>query len=354
MTALAPWMQRLGMQLPIIQAPMTGTSTPELAAAVSQAGGLGSLGIGAYTLEQSQADILRTRALTGAPFNVNLFCHHNSPHHPEHEQAWLHYLAPEFARFGAQPPTHLRDIYPSAVGNGPLQAMIVALRPAVVSFHFGLPESHFLAAVRQAGCLTMACATSLEEALQIEQAGIDVLIAQGVEAGGHRGVFDPQHDQRMGTLGLVQLLARHTRLPVVAAGGIMDGAGIAAALQLGACGVQMGTAFVLCPESSASAAYRSALQSPRSLHTQVTCALSGRPARGIVNRLHQLGEEYGQPLPPYPMVYDATKALHQAASAQDNHDYAPFWAGQGAPLGRALPAAELVKTLGQEWRAASR
>lgn len=352
MTAIAPWMDQLGLRHPIIQAPMAGTSTPELAAAVCQGGGLGSLGLGALSVEAAQAEIERTRALTQAPFNVNLFCHHNGQHDSAREAAWLQYLAPEFAKFGAQPPQRLHNIYASAVGNGPLQSMVLQQRPAVVSFHFGLPEQHFIDALRRAGCLTMACATTLDEALQIEQAGIDVLVAQGIEAGGHRGVFDPAHDQCMGTLGLVQLLVRHTRLPVVAAGGIMDGAGIAAALQLGACGVQMGTAFVLCPESNASAAYRAALQSPSSLRTALTSAISGRPARGLVSRLHQLGQAYGQPLPDYPMVYDAAKALHQVASAQGCHDYAPFWAGQGAALGRAMPAAQLVKTLGQELREA--
>lgn len=352
MSHLAPWMQRLGMLHPIIQAPMAGTSTPQLAAAVSRAGALGSIGLGACNVEQARAQIEQTQQLTQAPFNVNLFCHHNGQHDSAREAAWLQYLAPEFAKFGAQPPQRLHNIYASAVGNGPLQSMVLQQRPAVVSFHFGLPEPHFIDALRRAGCLTLACATSLEEALDIERAGIDVVVAQGMEAGGHRGVFDPAHDQCMGTLGLVQLLVRHTRLPVVAAGGIMDGAGIAAALQLGACGVQMGTAFVLCPESNASAAYRAALQSPSSLRTALTSAISGRPARGLVSRLHQLGQAYGQPLPDYPMVYDAAKALHQVASAQGCHDYAPFWAGQGAALGRAMPAAQLVKTLGQELREA--
>ena len=152
----------------------------------------------------------------------------------------------------------------------------------------------------------------------------------------------------MGTFALVQILARECCLPVVAAGGIMNGAGIAAALELGACAVQMGTAFILCPESAASPAYRSQLQGPDAHHTAITDAISGRPARGMFNRLHQLGREYGQPLPAYPMVYDAGKALHQAASVQSSSDYAAHWAGQGAPLVRAMPAAELVKTLVQE------
>lgn len=351
MSHLAPWMQRLGMLHPIIQAPMAGTSTPQLAAAVSRAGALGSIGLGAYSVEQARAEIAQTQQLTQAAFNVNLFCHQEPQADAAREAAWLNHLAPEFARFGAQPPAQLRTVYSSAVGNTALQSSILQLRPAVVSFHFGLPEQHFIDALRQAGCITLACATTLDEALRIEQAGIDVLVAQGIEAGGHRGVFAPEEDQFMGTLALVQLLVRNTRLPVVAAGGIMDGNGIAAALQLGACAVQMGTAFVLCPESAASAAYRAALQSPRSLHTQLTSAISGRPARGIAGRLHALGQQYAQAaqtLPAYPRVYDAAKALHQVASAHDCHDYAAFWAGQGAPLARAMPAQELVQTLAQE------
>ena len=345
---MTPWMQRLGLRHPIIQAPMTGTATPELVAAVSNAGALGSLGLGAYGLEKSRSEIERTRALTAAPFNVNLFCHQPPQADARREQAWLDYLAPEFARFGAQPPTALHAIYPTALGNQALQELVLAQCPAVVSFHFGLPDPAFLAALRKQGCITMACATDLDEALHIEQAGIDVVIAQGAEAGGHRGVFDPARDQHLGTLALVQLLVQRTRLPVVATGGIMDGAGIAAALQLGACAVQMGTAFVPCPESGANAAYRAALLDPAAPRTAVTSAISGRPARGLVNRFHALGNAYGQPLPAYPQVYDAGKALHQAASAQGYQDFAPFWAGQGVALARALPAAELVQTLAAE------
>ena len=347
-TTLAPWMQRLGLRHPIIQAPMTGTATPQLAAAVSNAGALGSIGLGAYSLEKSKTDIEHTQSLTSGPFNVNLFYHQHPQADAQREQAWLEYLAPEFARFGATAPARLQAVYPSALGNTALQQLILAQRPAVVSFHFGLPEPDFLAALKAYGCITLACATDLDEALAIEQAGIDVVIAQGVEAGGHRGVFDPARDQMLGTLALVQLLVQRTRLPVVAAGGIMDGAGIAAVLQLGACAAQMGTTFVPCPESNANAAYRQALLNKEHARTAVTSAISGRPARGLVNRLHALGAAYPGSLPAYPQVYDAGKALHQAASAQGCTDFAPFWAGQGVALARALPAAQLVQVLAAE------
>lgn len=347
-SAHTPWMARLGMQHPIIQAPMAGTSTPQLAAAVSHAGGLGSVGIGAYGVEQAGQHIAQTHALTTRAFNVNLFCHLTTAADAQREAAWLAHLAPEFERFGATPPAALRCIYASAVGNAPLQAMLLRQRPQVVSFHFGLPEAAFIESLRSAGITTLACATSLEEARQIEQAGVDVIVAQGMEAGGHRGCFVPEEDRLLSTLALVQILVRHTRLPVVAAGGIMDGTGIAAALQVGACAVQMGTAFILCPESAASPAYRAELQSDKAYDTNITAAISGRPARGMANRLHQLGRDYGQALPGYPMVYDAGKALHQAAAAQGSSDYAAHWAGQGAPLARAMPAAELMATLARE------
>ena len=350
MSTLPLWMSRLGLQHPIIQAPMAGTSTPQLAAAVSNAGALGSVGIGAYGVEQARQHIEQTLALTSQPINVNLFCHQTAATDAQREAAWLQYLAPEFARFGAQPPAGLRCIYESAVGNAALQAMLLKLRPAVVSFHFGLPEQSFINALKAAGITTLACATTLDEARQIEQAGVDVIVAQGMEAGGHRGAFVPEEDRLMGTFALVQVLARHCKLPVVAAGGIMNGAGIAAALELGASAVQMGTAFILCPESAASTAYRAELQSDAAQHTAITPAISGRPARGMFNRLHQLGRDYGGALPAYPMVYDAGKALHQAASSQGSSDYAAHWAGQGAPLARAMPAAQLVQTLVQELR----
>ena len=348
MSTLPLWMSRLGLQHPIIQAPMAGTSTPQLAAAVSNAGAMGSVGIGAYGVEQARQHIEQTLALTSQPVNVNLFCHQTAAADAAREAAWLQYLAPEFARFGAQPPAGLRCIYESAVGNAALQAMLLKLRPAVVSFHFGLPEQSFINALKAAGITTLACATTLDEARQIEQAGVDVIVAQGMEAGGHRGAFVPEEDRLMGTFALVQVLARHCKLPVVAAGGIMNGAGIAAALELGASAVQMGTAFILCPESAASPAYRAELQSDAAQHTAITAAISGRPARGMFNRLHRLGRDYGGALPAYPMVYDAGKALHQAASSQGSSDYAAHWAGQGAPLARSMPAAQLVQTLVQE------
>ena len=350
-TSQHPWMQRLGLEHPIIQAPMAGTATPALAAATSNAGALGSLGLGASNLQQARELVEQTQAATERAFNANLFCHREPVADARREAGWLARLAPAFARFSAAPPAALRSPYVSAVGNAPLQELLLELRPAVVSFHFGLPEAGWIARLRAAGIVTMATATSLDEARRIEQAGIDVIVAQGMEAGGHRGCFEPAQDELLGTFALVQVLARHARLPIVAAGGIMDGNAIAAALRLGACAAQLGTAFILCPESAASAAYRADLQGPAAFHTGITSAISGRPARGIAKRLHALGRAYGDEggaLPDYPIAYDAGKALHQAASAQGSHDYAAHWAGQGAPLARAMPARELVQLLARE------
>lgn len=350
MTTTDALLRLLKVQYPIIQAPMVGVSTPQLAVAVSNAGALGSIGLGASNPEQARGLIHATRALTDQPFNVNLFCHRPALPDAVREAAWLDYLAPFFAEFSTQPPAKLVGGYDTFVGNEAMFEVLLDERPAVVSFHFGLPSHEWIQALREAGIVTLACATTPEEADQIAAAGVDAVVAQGIEAGGHRGVFEPEADQQLGTFALVQLLAARLALPVIAAGGIMNGRGIAAAIRLGASGVQMGTAFIPCPESSANAAYRAALGSERAYHTAVTAAISGRPARGMVNRLFTDVDAAGRPaLPDYPIAYDAVKALQSAALAQGNTDFAVQWAGQGAPLARALPAGELVAVLVREW-----
>lgn len=339
---------------PLLQAPMAGTATPELAAAVSNAGGIGGIGAGSSSVEQAQALILATRQRTERPFNVNFFCHRPATRDRAREAAWLDFLRPLFAEFGATPPAELQLRYPSFIENPAMVDMLVETRPAIVSFIFGVPAPAVVARLHAAGIALLGCATTPAEAAQVAAAGLDAVVAQGAEAGGHRGLFHPEAgDARLGTLALTRLLARDCPLPVIAAGGIMDGAGIAAARRLGAAGVQLGTAFIPCPESAAPDAHRAALSGIGGAATEITDVISGRPARGIINRMHRDVARAGRPpLPDYPVAYDAAKALAAAAGKRGNAQFRAFWAGQGAPLARALPAAELVATLLREWQAA--
>ncbi|MBV7564511.1 nitronate monooxygenase family protein [Pseudomonas sp. sia0905] len=343
----------LGIDYPLIQAPMAGTATPALAAAVSNAGGLGSISIAAVQAEAGRQMIRETRAATSKPFNINVFCHRLSVADAAREQAWLAHLQPYFAEFGAAAPEAIRDIYCSfQEDEGQLQVLLEE-RPPIVSFHLGLPPQARIDALKSAGITLLASATTLEEGLLAQDAGIDIIVAQGIEAGGHRGVFDPAHDQGIGTLALVRLLVKHLSRPVIAAGGIMDGAGIAAAMNLGACAAQLGTAFILCPESAANEAYRRMLGSDRARVTQVTTAISGRPARGIVNRfMAEVGAPGHPEVPGFGIAYDAGKQLIAAAAKAGNAEFAAHWAGQGAALARTMPAAELVAVLQREYLAA--
>jgi nitronate monooxygenase len=346
------WLKRLGIRTPIIQAPMAGVNTPALAAAVSNAGGLGSLGVGATNAEGARKMIRDTRELTDKPFNVNVFCHRPAVANAAAERAWLDWLAPVFAQYGANPPASLSEIYTSFVVDEAMQRLLIDERPAVVSFHFGLPSADVIAKLKGAGITLLASATNLDEAMQVADAGVDAIVAQGFEAGGHRGVFE-QHatDEQLGTFALTRLIAAQGWLPVIAAGGIMDGAGIAAALALGAQAVQLGTAFVACPETSIDDGYRRAILSDAARRTQLTSAISGRPARAMANRFTALGDEpNAPPVPAYPITYDAGKALHAAAKAKGEFGYGAQWAGQAAALARSLPAAELLAELERETR----
>ena len=335
---------------------MAGTSTPALAAAVCDAGGLGSIAVGTLTPEAAARDIAQVRAATNRPFNVNLFVHAAPTPDPASDSAWIDALAPLFAEFEARPPSRLEAIYPTFAGNREMLAVLVDLAPAVVSFHFGLPEAGAISALKGAGCLLLATATSLAEARLAKAAGVDVVVAQGWEAGGHRGIFKPEEpDDRLGTMALTRLLATQSGLPVIAAGGIMDGQGIRAALDLGAVAVQLGTAFVACPESGADEAYRAALSSEAARHTRMVHAISGRPARCLANRFTDFAETSGlPPVAAYPRAYDAGKALIAAAKAKGEGGFGAQWAGQAAPLSRPMPAAELVALLAEELAATRR
>ncbi|MGF6466655.1 NAD(P)H-dependent flavin oxidoreductase [Paraburkholderia youngii] len=345
-------LRTLGINKPIIQAPMAGVTTPALAAAVSNAGGLGSLGVAAMNAENARRAIRQTRELTTKPFNINVFCHRPATPDAAVERAWLAWLEPVFRQYSATPPQALSEIYTSFVVDTAMQAMLLAEKPAVVSFHFGLPPDAVIAQLKHAGIRLLASATNLDEAAAAVEAGVDAIVAQGIEAGGHRGIFDTtSRDERLGTFALTRLLASEFDLPVIAAGGIMDGAGIAAALALGAQAAQMGTAFVACPETSIDDAYRSALLSDAARSTTFTSAISGRLARSIVNRFTALGEDPQAPqTPSYPIAYDAGKALNAAAKAKGEFGYGAQWAGQAAPLARSMPAGELIAQLERETR----
>lgn len=341
----------LPLTVPILQAPMAGVSTPAMAAAVGEAGGLGGIAIGASDPAGAAAMMAELRQRTDRPFNVNLFAHAPPRIDTAREAAWCAALRPEFAAFGAVPPETLRPSYPSFLDDDAMLALLVAVRPAVVSFHFGLPKPAQVVALKAAGCRLLATATSLVEAKTAERAGMDGVVAQGYEAGGHRGVFDPDApDDRLGTLALTRLLAMRMDLPVIAAGGIMDGAGVSAVLALGAAAAQLGTAFIACPESAADAAYRAALMGAGAAHTVMTAVISGRPARCLPNRFTALAEHLPSAIPEYPIAYAAGKALHAAARARGEYGYGAQWAGQGAPLARAMPAAALVAAIDGDTR----
>ena len=350
----ADLLEKIGLKWPIFQAPMAGTSTPAMAAAVSNAGALGALGLAAEKPEGAAKMIAATKALTNRPFNVNVFCHRPAVPNAAVEAAWIARLKPEFQALGAEPPAALREIYETFRGNAAMTALLLETRPAIVSFHFGLPEKDQIRALKEAGIILFGSATSLAEAKQLADAGIDAIVAQGYEAGGHRGMFDyAAPDDRLGTFALTRLLVKNSGLPVIAAGGIMDGAGIAAALRLGAAAAQLGTAFVGCPESAADSGYRAALASQAANHTTTTRAISGRPARCLVNRFTKLAQSVPDAaIPDYPITYDLGKALHAAAKARGEFGFGAQWAGQGAPLSRPMPAAELVRVLVEEMQAA--
>ncbi|MEZ0466115.1 NAD(P)H-dependent flavin oxidoreductase [Phaeobacter sp. SYSU ZJ3003] len=345
----------LDLEVPIFQAPMAGVSSPAMAAAVSNAGGLGALGIGASGVAQAREMIQQTRALTARPFNVNVFCHQPAVPDPAREAAWLDLLAPVFARFDAVPPAALSEIYTSFVVDRDMQKMLLAERPAVVSFHFGLPAPDLMLALKEAGIFLMASATSLAEARAIRDAGVQAVVAQGWEAGGHRGIFDPAApDERLSALDLTRLLVAEVDLPVVTAGGLMTGGDIAAALRLGASAAQLGTAFIDCSESLADGAYRARLHSKAAEATQMTAAISGRPARCLANDFTAWAAEHADAaVPDYPIAYDAGKALNAVAKSAGASGFGAQWAGQGAPRVRSGSASDIMAALIAEWRVAT-
>lgn len=353
--AIRTWLtERLGLRYPIIQAPMAGgPTTPELVAAVGNAGALGSFGFAYTEAAAMQQQVAAVRTATRAPIHINLFVD-DVPPPPSDEavQASLGALRPMYTALGIEPPRRIDAPYCPDL-DSQVRA-VLALRPAVLSMHFHQLSAQTIAEARAQGIVVAACATNLAEARHIESLGIDFIIAQGAEAGGHRGTFlGSAEDSMIGTLALVRSLVRNCALPVVATGGIMDGAGLAAALALGACGVQMGTAFLAVKESGASEVHKRALFEHADAATTITRAFSGRPARGIRNAFIARAEAEHIPLLPFPVQNKVTGPLRGAAAKQNNPDYVSLWAGQAYTLARRMDAAELVRTVAAEYDEAS-
>lgn len=334
-----------GLRLPLIQAPMAGVQDHRLAAAVSNAGGLGSLPAAMLGAEGLRDQLSALQALTDRPINVNFFCHVPPSPDAAREARWRAALAPYYAEFGVDPAQ-----VPAGPGRMPFSTgmadVLEAFRPAVVSFHFGLPAADLLARVKAWGACVLGSATTVAEARWLEAYGADAIIAQGLEAGGHRGHFlTDDLSEQLGTFALLPQVVRAVSRPVIAAGGIADARGVAAAMALGASAVQVGTAYLCCPEATTSAVHRAALGSEAARHTALTNVFSGRPARGIVNRaMRELGP-ISADAPAFPLAAAAIAPLRARAEAAGSGDFSPLWCGQNAAGCQPVPAAELTRIL---------
>ncbi|WBY00337.1 nitronate monooxygenase [Ramlibacter tataouinensis] len=337
--------QLLGTELPIVQAPMAGVQGSALAIAVSNAGGLGSLPCAMLAPDALRKELETIRSQTDQPFNVNFFAHTAPAADEPREAGWHRALAPYFSELGLDPGAIPRG--PGRLPFGPEAADLLAeFRPPVVSFHFGLPSPELLQRVRGWGAKVLSSATTVAEALWLQERGVDAVIAQGLEAGGHRGMFlTDDVATQVGTFALVREVAQAVRVPVIAAGGIADAQGVAAALALGAAGVQVGTAYLLCPECTTTSLHRTALKSEAARTTVVTNVFTGRPARGIVNRvIRELGP-ISAAAPAFPQAAPAMGLLRARAEAQGRSDFSPLWAGQNTGGCREVPAAQLTREL---------
>jgi nitronate monooxygenase len=334
-----------GIELPIVQAPMAGSQTSELAVAVAEAGGLGSLPCALLTFEQVRQEIEIFRQRTAKPLNVNFFCHVPPAADPAREAAWKKRLSAYYAEFGIDPAA-----IPAGPGRAPFDEKLCELmlekKPEVLSFHFGLPERKLLERARGCGAKIISSATTVEEARWLEGQGCDAIVAQGNEAGGHRGIFlGDDVGTQPGTFALVPQVADAVKVPVIAAGGIADGRGVAAALMLGASAAQVGTAYLLCPEARTGAVHRAALKGARDDATALTNLFTGRPARGLVNRLMREAGPMNPDVPRFPLATGAVAPLRAKAETQGSGDFSPLWAGQAAPLAKEMPAGELTRKL---------
>jgi len=337
--------QLLGTELPIIQAPMAGVQGSALAVAVSNAGGLGSLPCALLSLDAMRGELAAIAAQTAKPVNVNFFCHTPPTFNAEREAIWKAALSHYYRALGIDP-----ENIPAAPSRAPFGAeaaeLLTEFRPAVVSFHFGLPSSEVLAQVKSAGSKILSSATTVDEALWLEAHGADAIIAQGLEAGGHRGMFlSDDLTTQVGTLALVPQIVQKVRVPVIAAGGIADARSVAAALALGAAGVQVGTAYLLCAEATTSALHRAALKSDAACHTALTNLFTGRPARSIMNRLMRELGPISTAAPAFPLAAAAIAPLRAKAESRGSDDFSPLWSGQNSSGCKEISAGDLTQEL---------
>ena len=341
----------IGCEIPIIQAPMAGANGFEMAAAVSAAGGVGSLPCAMLTPESAAQAIAQIKEQTSSPFNLNFFCHEPLASNVEQNAIWFDELKKYYEELNLEPTPP-----PTGAGRAPFNdemcTLIETVQPKVVSFHFGLPQAAFVQRIKAAGAIVLSSATSVKEAVWLQAHGCDAIIAQGYEAGGHRGMFlSDRVASQPGTLALVPQIADAVDLPIIAAGGIADGRGIAAAFALGAAGVQIGTAYLRTPQSRISDLHRAALEGATDDGTALTNVFSGRPARGLLNRVMNEIGPISPATPPFPTAGGALAPLKKAAEAQGSADFSSLWAGQAASLGRAMPAGELTTLLANEAQA---
>ncbi len=337
--------QLLAIELPIIQAPMAGVQGSALAVAVSNAGGLGSLPCAMLSLDDLRKELTAIKAQTDKPFNVNFFCHTPPEPSAKREAVWRAALAPYYKEYGID-----ADSIPAGPGRAPFSAetadVLEEFAPPVVSFHFGLPSTELLGRAKALGAKIFCSATTIEEARWLEAQGVDAIVAQGLEAGGHRGIFLSEDlSTQVGTFALLPQIVREVKVPVIAAGGIADAKGVVAAMALGAAGVQVGTAYLLCPEATTSAIHRAALKSKAAHHTALTNIFTGRPARGIVNRIMRELGPISTATPAFPLATAAIVPLRAKAEAQGSGDFSPLWAGQNASGCKEVPAADLTREL---------
>lgn len=336
--------EHLGVSYPLIQAPMAGVQGSALALAASDAGVLGSLPCAMLAPDALRAELQKLQA-GGVPYNVNFFCHTSPPPDAARDTAWRQALSPYYLEHGLD-----MAAIPGGPGRLPFSAESAALlaefKPRVVSFHFGLPAPDLLARVKAWGAFVLSSATTVQEALWLEANGADAVIAQGLEAGGHRGHFlSMDLTEQMGTFTLLPQIVAAVRVPVIAAGGISDAAGVRAAMALGAAGVQVGTAYLCADEASTSAAHRAVLQSEAARHTALTNLFTGRPARGVVNRVMRELGPLSSAAPEFPLATNAIGPLRAAAEKKGSTDFTPLWSGQNASQCKSASAADITAAL---------